>query len=112
MSGEELFKTVRELSAAGKLPDGEVTNELILAAVMDTLGEVKKINGRLIGVEADIDTIKRNHDESPSLIYLLRHKTGKTTKVLVTLFFFTVAVSSIVAGVPALKEIILAAMMP
>jgi hypothetical protein len=100
---DELFTTVRQLAKDGKIPD-EITPEITFALIADTHVMVSDINGTVKGVKGDVDKLKREWEENPSLIYLLRNKTSKTVKTLFTIFLAIVFVAAVLAASEPLRE--------
>ncbi len=119
---DKLLESIRRMAKEGKF-DAEVTPELTFAAIMDTNIQTRENAEKLEGLDKKVDDIKTNdlphielriaevariQNENPSLIWLLRFRTSKTVKILLTAAVCLIAAGVIVNSIPALQKIIFA----
>jgi len=121
MNHDELLQTFRSiLEKKIDLPQ-DATNELILAAIVDTrmgvsdvmdkmntvCDEVKIIRENDIPhILSDIEAIDTRFKKNPSLLWLLRYQTSKTVKYLIGVITFIIIALYLIATVPAARELI------
>lgn len=97
MNGDELLETFRKLrSQPGAISD-HAADEMILAGIVDVRNAVAEVSGKvgkvsrevkklkendIAHLSADVKDLKKNWEENPSLLYLLRYKTTATIRLL------------------------------
>ena len=100
LNGDELLETFRKLSSQPGAISDHATDAMILAGIVDVRDAIKGVSddvGELAGemhtlktneiahLTADVKELKKNWDDNPSIIYLLRYKTTSTIKVLLVI---------------------------
>lgn len=101
LNGDELFDTFRKLHATNPEAISEhATSEMILAGIVDVrdavegvsedvgdlAGEMKSLKDNEIAhLSADVNTLKKNWKDNPSLLYLLRYQTTATVRALLVI---------------------------
>ena len=107
LNGDELLETFRKLSSQPGAISDHATDAMILAGIVDVRDAIKGVSddvGELAGemhtlktneiahLTADVKELKKNWDDNPSIIYLLRYKTTATVRALLVISVIVVFV--------------------
>ncbi len=122
LNGDELFDTIRRLHKDPEAISEHATSEMILAGIVDVREVVAGIDGKvddlaeemktlkeneIAHLSADVNELKKNWDDNPSLLYLLRYKTTSTIKVLLVIAVVVVFALMTVWFNPAFQQSLL-----
>lgn len=101
LNGDELFDTFRKLHSTNPEAISEhATSEMILAGIVDAREAIAGIDGKvddlaeemqtlrtneIAHLSTDVQELKKNWTDNPSILYLLRYKTTKTIRALLVI---------------------------